>query len=93
MVTYGPKIDPEQLGDSLLIEPKGLGFIEDLDSDRPRLGLVQNEIPFIGLFGFVHTFSCGFESSYRANPGDRMIGSPSQARVLPFIFSFVFMEF
>jgi hypothetical protein len=54
MVTYGSQVDPEKLGDSLLIEPEGLRFVENLDSDSPLLGLVQNEFPFVGFFGISH---------------------------------------
>jgi hypothetical protein len=40
VLTYGPQVNAEELGDFLLIEPKRPGLIEHLDPDRPLLGLV-----------------------------------------------------
>ena len=54
MFTYRANINPEKLGDFLLVEPKGLGFVEHLDPDSPLLGLVQNELPFVVFFGVFH---------------------------------------
>lgn len=73
-VTYGSQVHPEKIGDFLLVEPEGLGLVEDLDPDRPLLGLVQNEFPFVGLLAVGHTgllYSLeavgvlGLEASYR----------------------------
>ena len=52
VVTYGSQVNPEKLGDLLLVEPKRLGLIKNLNSDRPFLGLIQNEFSFVGFFRF-----------------------------------------
>jgi hypothetical protein len=52
MLTYRPHIDPKQLRNLLLIQPKSLRLIQHLDPHRPRGCLVQNQIPFAGrVFG------------------------------------------
>jgi hypothetical protein len=57
MVTYGSELNTKKLGDFLLIEPKRIGLVEYLDSDHPRLGLIQNEFPFVRFFRFRHKTS------------------------------------
>ena len=52
MFADGANINPEKLGDFLLIEPKRIGLVEHLDSDRPRLGLIQNKLTFVRFFRF-----------------------------------------
>ena len=49
---------PEKLGDFLLVEPEGLGFVEDFDPDRPLLGLVEDQIAFGGFVGVGHENEC-----------------------------------
>jgi len=55
MFTDGANIYPKKLGDFLLIEPKSLGLVKNLDSDIPLLGMIQNKFAAIGCFGFKHT--------------------------------------
>lgn len=54
VLTYGPWVDAEKLGDLLLVEPERLGFIEHLDPDRSLRGLVQDEFAFVGSFCVGH---------------------------------------
>ena len=55
MLADGADIDPEKLGGFLLVEPERLGLVEHLDPDSSRLGLVQDELPVVGLLGIAHT--------------------------------------
>ena len=55
VLTYGPQIDPEQLGDFLLVEPERFGFLEHLNPDGPLRAAVQDQFSFVRLVGIGHT--------------------------------------
>jgi hypothetical protein len=84
VIADGMKLDAEQFGDIFLVEPKGLGFIENLDSGGTLRGAVENDVAFNQLRGLVHGSP---RSNFPYMPSAMHIAAPGFqfARLLPLI--------